>query len=194
MLMRVWSKLKNRIVVGITGASGVILGIKLLEFLKKTGIETHLIITEIAKKIIEHETDYSVKDVEKLADSVHDNKDLFAPIASGSFKIKGMVVIPCSMKTLAGVANGYSDNLLLRVADVCLKERRKIILVAREMPLSQIHIENMERVSRAGGIILPPVLTFYSKPKNINDMVNHVIGKVLDMLDIENDMYKRWGK
>lgn len=192
--MRVWSKLKNRIVVGITGASGVILGIKLLEFLKKTGIETHLIITEVAKKIIEHETDYSVKDVEKLADSVHDNKDLFAPIASGSFKIKGMVVIPCSMKTLAGVANGYSDNLLLRVADVCLKERRRMILVAREMPLSQIHVENMERVSRAGGIILPPVLTFYSKPKNINDMVNHVIGKVLDMLDIENDVYKRWGK
>ncbi len=192
--MRVWSKLKNRIVVGITGASGVILGIKLLEFLKKTGIETHLIITGIAKKIIEHETDYSVKDVEKLADSVHDNKDLFAPIASGSFKIKGMVVIPCSMKTLAGVANGYSDNLLLRVADVCLKERRRMILVAREMPLSQIHVENMERVSRAGGIILPPVLTFYSKPKNINDMVNHVIGKVLDMLDIENDVYKRWGK
>lgn len=192
--MRVWSKLKDRIVVGITGASGVILGIKLLEFLKKTGIETHLIITEVAKKIIEHETDYSVKDVEKLADSVHDNKDLFAPIASGSFKIKGMVVIPCSMKTLAGVANGYSDNLLLRVADVCLKERRRMILVAREMPLSQIHVENMERVSRAGGIILPPVLTFYSKPKNINDMVNHVIGKVLDMLDIENDVYKRWGK
>lgn len=192
--MRVWSKLKNRIVVGITGASGVILGIKLLEFLKKTGIETHLIITGIAKKIIEHETDYSVKDVEKLADSVYDNKDLFAPIASGSFKIKGMVVIPCSMKTLAGVANGYSDNLLLRVADVCLKERRRMILVAREMPLSQIHVENMERVSRAGGIILPPVLTFYSKPKNINDMVNHVIGKVLDMLDIENDVYKRWGK
>jgi len=186
--------LKNRIVVGITGASGVILGIKLLEFLKKMGIETHLIITEIAKKIIEHETDYSVKDVEKLADSVHDNKDLFATIASGSFKIKGMVVIPCSMKTLGGIANGYSENLLLRVADVCLKERRKVILVAREMPLSQIHIENMERVSRAGGIILPPVLTFYSKPKNINDMVNHVIGKVLDMLDIENDVYKRWGK
>ncbi|MCK4496552.1 MAG: UbiX family flavin prenyltransferase [Candidatus Aenigmarchaeota archaeon] len=192
--MRVWSKLKNRIVVGITGASGVILGIKLLKFLKKTGIETHLIITGVAKKIIEHETDYSVKDVEKLADSVYDNKDLFAPIASGSFKIKGMVVIPCSMKTLAGVANGYSDNLLLRVADVCLKERRRMILVAREMPLSQIHVENMERVSRAGGIILPPVLTFYSKPKNINDMVNHVIGKVLDMLDIENDVYKRWGK
>lgn len=183
---------KNRIVVGITGASGAILGIKLLEFLKKTDFETHLIITDIAKRIIEHETDHKVKDVEKLADCVYDNNDLFAPIASGSFKFSGMVIIPCSMKTLGGIASGYSDNLLLRVADVCLKERRKIILVTREMPLSQIHIENMEKVSRAGGIILPPVLSFYSKPKDINDMVNHVIGKVLDILDIENDVYKRW--
>lgn len=183
---------KNRIVVGMTGASGAVLGIKLLEFLKKTDFETHLIITDIAKKIIEHETDYKVEDVEKLADHVYNNSDFFASIASGSFKYSGMVIIPCSMKTLGGIASGYSDSLLLRVADVCLKERRKMVLVTREMPFSQIHIENMEKISRAGGIILPPVLSFYSKPKDINDMVNHVIGKTLDTLGIDNDVYKRW--
>jgi 4-hydroxy-3-polyprenylbenzoate decarboxylase len=183
---------KPRFVVGITGASGAILGIKILEFLKKNGFETHLIITDIAKKIIEHETDYNVGDVEKLADKVYNNSDFFASIASGSFRCDGMVVIPCSMKTLGGIASGYSDNLLLRTADVFLKERRKMILVAREMPLSHIHLENMEKVSRAGAVIFPPVMTFYSKPKDINDMVNHVIGKVLDALGIDNDVYKRW--
>lgn len=183
---------KNRIVVGMTGASGAVLGVKLLEFLKKTDFETHLIITDIAKKIIEHETDYKVEDVERLADHVYNNNDFFASIASGSFKYSGMVIIPCSMKTLGGIASGYSDSLLLRVADVCLKERRKMVLVTREMPLSQIHIENMEKISRAGGVILPPVLSFYSKPKDINDMVNHVIGKTLDTLGIDNDVYKRW--
>jgi 4-hydroxy-3-polyprenylbenzoate decarboxylase len=183
---------KSRIVIGITGASGAVLGIKLLEFLKKTDFETHLIVTDVARKIMEHETDYRLRDVEKFADHVYKNDDFFAPIASGSFKFSGMVIIPCSMKTLGGISNGYSDNLLLRVADVCLKERRKMVLVTREMPLSQVHIENMEKASRAGAIILPPVLTFYSKPKDINDMVNHVIGKTLDMLGIENDVYKRW--
>lgn len=182
----------NRIAVGMTGASGAILGIRLLEFLKKMDFETHLIITEIAKEMIEHETDYKTRDVERLVDHVYKNDDFFAPIASGSFRFDAMVIIPCSMKTLGGISSGYSDNLLLRVADVCLKERRKLILVTRETPLSQIHIENMEKVSRAGGIILPPVLSFYSRPKNINDIVNHVIGKVLDMLGIENDVYKRW--
>lgn len=182
----------ERVIVGISGSSGSMLGIRLLEVLKKMRIETHLIITETAKKLIEHETKYKVKDVEDLASKVYDNKDFFASIASGSFQTKGMVVIPCSMKTLGGIALGYSDNLLLRAADVCLKERRKLILVTRETPLSYIHIENMRKVSLAGGIILPPVLTMYSKPKTIEEMVDHIIGKVLDSLGIENKAYKRW--
>lgn len=182
----------ERIVVGVSGSSGSVLGIRFLELSKKLGLETHLIITETAKKLIEHETSYKVEDVENLASKVYDNADLFAPISSGSFQTKGMVVIPCSMKTLGGIASGYSDKLLLRAADVCLKERRKLILVTREAPLSLIHIDNMRKVTLAGGIILPPVITMYSKPKNIEEMVDHIMGKVLDSLGIENRIYKRW--
>ena len=184
--------MREELIVGISGSSGSILGVRFLEVLKKMRIETHLIITETAKKLIEHETKYKVKDVEKLASKVYDNNNLFASIASGSFQTKGMVVIPCSMKTLGGIASGYSDNLLLRSADVCLKERRKLVLVTRETPLSLIHIENMRKVTLAGGLILPPVLTMYSKPKKIEEMVDHIIGKVLDSLGIENKVYKRW--
>jgi 4-hydroxy-3-polyprenylbenzoate decarboxylase len=184
---------KERIIVGISGSSCVILGIRLLEVLKKLNIETHLIISETAKRLIEHETSYKVKEVEKLATKVYDNKDLFAEIASGSFKTNGMVIAPCSMKTLGGIANGYSDNLMLRTADVCLKERRKLVLVTRETPLNLIHIENMRKITLAGGIILPPVLTLYSKPKKIEDIIDHIIGKILDVMEIENEIYKRWG-
>lgn len=183
----------EKIIVGISGSSGSVLGIRFLEVLKKMGIESHLIISETAEKLIEHETKYKVSEVKKLASKVYDYKDLFAPIASGSFRTKGMVIIPCSMKTLAGIASGYSDNLMLRAADVCLKERRKLILVARETPLSLIHIENMRKVTLAGGIVLPPILTMYSKPKKIEEMVDHIIGKVLDSLGIENKIYRRWG-
>jgi 4-hydroxy-3-polyprenylbenzoate decarboxylase len=183
---------KERVIAGISGSSGSILGIRFLEVLKKLGIETHLLISDTAKKLIEHETEYKVGDVEKLASKVYGYDDLFAAIASGSFKTKGMVIIPCSMKTLAGIASGYSDNLMLRAADVCLKERRKLVLVTRETPLSLIHIENMRKVTLAGGVILPPILTMYSKPKSIDEMVNHIIGKVLDSLGIENKIYKRW--
>jgi len=184
--------MREKLIVGISGSSCSILGIRLLEVLKKMGIETHLIITETAKKLIEHETSYKVMDVEKLASKVYDNGDLFGSIASGSFRTKGMIIIPCSMKTLGGIASGYSDNLLLRAADVCLKERRKLVLVTRETPLSLIHIENMRRVSLAGAVVLPPVMTLYSKPKYIREMVDHVIGKVLDSLGLENKIYKRW--
>ncbi len=184
--------MRERIIVGISGSSGSILGIRLLEVLKSLGFKTHLIITETAKKIIEHETKHKVKDVERLAFKVYDNSNLFASIASGSFQTLGMVVIPCSTKTLGGIASGYSDNLLLRAADVCLKERRKLVLVTRETPLSYIHIENMRKVSLAGGVILPPVMTLYSKPKKIEEMVDHILGKVLDSLGIENKVYKRW--
>lgn len=182
----------KKLIIGISGSSGVLLGIKLLEFLWSADYETHLIITSTAEKIIEHETKYKVKEVKKLADKVHDNTDFFAPFASGSFETEGMVIIPCSMKTLAGIASGYSDNLLLRSADVCLKERRKLVLVTRETPLSLIHIENMAKVTRAGAVVLPPMLSFYSKPKKIDDMVNYILGKVLDVLEIENELYKRW--
>lgn len=181
--------MKN-IIVGISGASGSILGIRLLQALKGKA-ETHLIITETAQKILEHETVFKWKQVEKMASESYRNSDFFAPIASGSFQTSGMVVIPCSMKTLAGIASGFSDNLLLRAADVCLKERRKLILVARETPLSYIHINNMRKVSMAGAVVLPPVLSFYSKPKSIDDMVNHIVGKTLDMLGFEGE-YKRW--
>ena len=182
----------ERIIIGISGSSCPIIGIRLLEILKKMKVETHIVITEMAKKIIEHETSYKVKDVEKLASKVYKNDDLFGSIASGSFKTKGMVIAPCSMKTLGGIASGYSDNLLLRAADVCLKERRELVLVTRETPLSLIHIENMRKIILAGGVILPPVMTSYSEPKNIDDMVNHIVGKILDSLGIENKVYKRW--
>jgi 4-hydroxy-3-polyprenylbenzoate decarboxylase len=180
------------LVVGISGSSGALLGIKLLEFLWTINYEPYLIITSTAEKIIEEETKYEVEEVKKLASKVYDNSDLFAPTASGSFKTEGMVIIPCSMKTMAGIASGYSDNLLLRSADVCLKERRKLVLVPRETPLSLIHIENMARVTKAGAVVLPPVLSFYSKPKNIDDMVNYILGRVLDMMGIENKLYERW--
>ena len=182
------------LVVGISGSSGAILGIRLLEVLWSKSYETHLIITSTAARIIEHETKFKVKDVKKLATKVYDNSDFFAPSASGSFKTEGMVIIPCSMKTLAGVASGYSDNLLLRSADVCLKERRKLVLVTRETPLSLVHVENMANVARAGAVVLPPMLSFYTKPKKIEDMVNYILGKVLDVLGIENELYERWGK
>jgi len=184
--------MRERIIIGISGSSGSVLGVRLLELLKEMDFETHLIITKTAKKLIEHETSYKVKDVEALASKAYDNSDLFAPIASGSFRTKGMVIIPCSMKTLGGIASGYADSLLLRTADVCLKERQKLVLVTRETPLNLIHIENMRKVTLAGGVILPPVITMYSKPKSVKELVDHIVGKVLDSLGIENEVYKRW--
>jgi 4-hydroxy-3-polyprenylbenzoate decarboxylase len=180
------------LIVGISGSSGSILGIKLLEFLWSANYETHLIISSPAESIIPHETEYEVADVKKLAAKVYENQDFFAPIASGSFKTDGMVIIPCSMKTLAGVASGYSDNLMLRAADICLKERRKLILVTRETPLSLIHIKNMKKVTKTGAIVVPPMLSFYSKPKTVEDLINFNLGKVLDVLGIENKLYERW--
>lgn len=182
----------KRIIIGITGASGVILGIRLLESLNKNDWETHLIITKTAEKIIELETSYKIKEIEKLSTKLYNNEDFFASIASGSFKTNGMIIIPCSMKTLGGIASGFTNNLLLRCGDISLKERRKLVLVVRETPLNLIHIENMEKVTRAGGMFLPAVLTFYSNPKTIDDMIDHLVGKVLDTFDIENELYRRW--
>lgn len=180
------------ITVGISGASGVQYGIRLLEVLAEKGIKTHLILTEAAKQIIEIETDYLPVEVEKFATWSYSQKDFSAPIASGSYKTAGMVVAPCSMKTLGAVANGISDNLLTRAADVCLKEERKLILMTRETPLNLIHLENMLKAKQAGASILPACPGFYSRPKTLDDLIDTMVGRALDLLEIENDIYQRW--
>ena len=181
------------ITVGISGASGVQYGIRLLEILAEKGIKTHLILTDAAKLIMEIETDYKPSDVEKLATWSYSQKEFSAPIASGSYRIAGMIVAPCSMKTLGAVANGVSDTLLTRAADVCLKEERKLILMTRETPLNLIHLENMVRAKKAGASVLPACPGFYSRPETIDDLINIMVGRVLDLLGIENDVYYRWG-
>jgi polyprenyl P-hydroxybenzoate/phenylacrylic acid decarboxylase-like protein len=178
--------------VAITGASGSILGIKLLEELKELRIETELIISEKAEIIIKTETDYSITDIRSLATKNYEVNDLTAAPASGSYKIEKMVVIPCSMKTLAAIANGFSDNLISRAADVMIKEQRKLILVVRETPLSAIHLENMLKLAKLGVIIFPPMPSFYYKPQNIDEIVKHTIGRVLDQVGFEINI-KRWG-
>ncbi len=182
----------KRIIVGITGATGVIYGIRLLEVLAEFDAETHLILSEAAKKNILLETNYSAADIEKLAFAVHDVRDMAASISSGSFKTDGMVVAPCTVKTLSGIAHSYNDNLIARAADVVLKERRRLILVVRETPLHKGHLELMGKVADMGGIILPPVPAFYFRPKKIEDLIDHTVGKVLDLLDIDHSLFKRW--
>lgn len=183
-----------QIIVGMSGASGIIYGLRLLEVLKEIGVKTHLVLTEGCKKLINLESEYHIEDLELLASTVYKIDDMSAPIASGSFKTDGMVVIPCSMKTLAGIACGYSDNLLLRAADVTIKERRTLVLVVRESPLSPIHLENMLKLARIGVCIMPASPPFYGKPKTIQELVNAIVGKVLDIFKIEHKIYKRWGK
>ncbi len=182
-----------RIIVGISGATGSIYGIRLLEILKEKKIETHLIITSTTEKIILQETSYSIKEVKRLASTVYQNKDLDAPISSGSFKTDGMVVIPCSIKSLSGIAHSYNENLLTRAADVTLKERRKLVLVVRETPLHQGHIELMLHASRTGAILFPPMPAFYFQPKTIDDLINQTVGKVLDLFGVDHDLFERWG-
>lgn len=182
----------ERIIVALTGSTSIILGIRLLEVLERLGIERHVILSSAAKQVIVSETDYRVADVEALATHVYGFNDPTAALASGGMKTKGMVVIPCTMKTLAGIASGYADSLICRAAEVTLKERRRLVIVARETPFSTIDIENMLRVTRAGAIILPPVLPFYNRPKSLNEVINHLVGKVLDMFDVEHELYHRW--
>jgi len=181
-----------RCVVGVSGASGAIYGIRALQVMKKCGVETHLILTDAAQETIRLETDFSTGDVQELASEVHQVGDLTSKLASGSFPTDGMLVIPCSMKTLAGVASGYSDNLLLRAADVTIKERRRLVLVVRETPLSLIHLENMIRVARAGAVVLPAMPAFYHRPRTVDELVDQVVGKALDLLGVEHDLTRSW--
>jgi 4-hydroxy-3-polyprenylbenzoate decarboxylase len=182
-----------RLIVGISGATGSIYGIRLLEILKQKKIETHLIISSTSKEIISQETPHSVEAVKALASYVYENEDLGAPISSGSFLSEGMVIIPCSIKSLSGIANSFNENLLIRAADVTLKERRKLVLVVRETPLHLGHVELMLQASRMGAILLPPVPAFYFHPKTIDDLINHTVGKVLDLFGINHHLFNRWG-
>ena len=182
----------KKLVVGMSGASGAIYGIRLLEVLRSLDVASHLVITEPAREIIGLETDYSVPRVEGLATQVHSVRNLAAPIASGSFKTDGMVVIPCSIKTLSAVANSHSENLLVRAADVTLKERRTLVLVVRETPLHQGHLRLMQLASEAGAVIYPPVPAFYSKPQSLEEIVDHAVGRILDLFHIEHDLLTRW--
>jgi len=182
-----------RLIIGISGATGAIFGIRLLEFLSKSDVETHLIITEAGENTILMETDWKVEEVKSLAKVVHDIKDLGADISSGSFLSEGMVIIPCSIKSLSGIANSFNENLLIRAADVTLKERRKLVLVVRETPLHLGHIELMLQASRMGAILLPPVPAFYFYPKTIDDLISHTVGKVLDLFGINHHLFNRWG-
>ncbi|HHW14533.1 MAG TPA: UbiX family flavin prenyltransferase [Firmicutes bacterium] len=186
---------KKRLVVGMSGASGALLGIELLRALRREPEwETHLVISRGAEETINQETNYKLDEVLSLADRSYSVKDLGASIASGTFKTEGMVVVPCSMKTLAGIASGYSDNLLLRAADVTIKERRKLVLVARETPLSSIHLRNMLALSDLGVTIMPPVISYYNRPVNLEEQCRHFIGKILDAFGIDCPGFKRWGE
>jgi len=182
-----------KLIVAITGSTGVIYGVRLLEVLKEKNIQTHLILTEWAQKCIAMETDYKLDQVRSLATTVSDETNMAASVSSGTHKIDGMIVIPCSMKTLSSIANGYDETLVARAAGVTLKESRRLVLVTRETPLTAINLENMLKLARLGVVILPPVPGFYTKPKTIDDLISHTVGKCLDQFDIEHDLYKRWG-
>lgn len=182
-----------RLTVAITGSTGVIYGIRILEVLKRLDVGTHLIISEWGEKCILMETGHSVDYARSLATAVSDEKNMAASVSSGTHRVDGMVVAPCSMKTLSAIANGYDDTLVARAAGVTIKESRRLVLMVRETPLSAIHLENMLKLARLGVVILPPVTEFYTKPKSIDDMINHGVGKCLDQFGLEHDLYPRWG-
>ena len=181
-----------KLTIALTGASGVIYGKRLLEELNNKRVEIHLVISPAAKKIIKLELETSEKTLEKLATHVHEIDDWSSQIVSGSYKTDGMVIVPCSMKTLAGIASGFAENVILRAADVTLKEKRKLILVPRETPLNTIHIKNMLELAKQGAIIVPSMPAFYHKPRNIHDLVDFIVGRILDVLGIDHNLYKRW--
>ncbi|MBU4245948.1 MAG: UbiX family flavin prenyltransferase [Nanoarchaeota archaeon] len=184
-----------KIIVAITGASGATIGAKIVEALHDKKIETHVIVSEGAKVVLKHETNNSeevLNKIKKNASFFYTEKDLAAPIASGSFKTDGMIVAPCSMKTLAAIAHGYSDNLITRAADVCIKQKRKLVIVPRETPFSSIHLENMLKLSNQDVWIIPAVYGLFFKPKNADDIEYYIAGKVLEAFDIAHNLYKRW--
>jgi 4-hydroxy-3-polyprenylbenzoate decarboxylase len=181
-----------RVIVAVTGASGAIYAKRLLEVLQAKNIETHLTMSEAAERVVAQELELGREDLEKLATYAHSVDDLGAPISSGSFKTDGMIIVPCSMKTLAGISHGYTDNLVLRAADVVLKEKRKLVLVVRETPLSIIHLRNMLDLAKQGVTILPAMPGYYYKPKTVNALADYIVGKILDILQIEHDLFTRW--
>ena len=181
-----------RLIVGITGATGSIYGVRILERLRDAGVESHLVITKWGARTLLHETPYSKAQVESLATQSYNPADMGAAISSGSFKIDGMIVAPCSAKTLGAIANGYGDNLVHRAADVILKERRRLVLALREAPLSDIHLENMLKLSRMGAILMPPVPAFYTMPQSVDDIVDHTVARLLDLFGVEVKGAVRW--
>jgi 4-hydroxy-3-polyprenylbenzoate decarboxylase len=183
-----------RLVIGISGASGVVYGLRLLELLQPTVIETHLIMSRTAEQTLAYETDRKLKDVKALADHVHDSGDLAAAISSGSFQTMGMIVAPCSVKTLAEIATGVTTTLISRAADVTLKERRRLVLMVRETPLHAGHLKNMLAATEIGAIIAPPVPAMYARPQSLEEMVDHSLGRVLDLFGIDSGRVKRWSK
>ena len=183
---------KPRLIVGMSGASGAIYGVRLLQKLKGSGIETHLIMSRNAQVTLAHETDLKVADVEKLASVVHSNNDLGAACSSGSFRTLGMVVAPCSIKTMGEIATGATASLIARSADVALKERRRVVLMLRETPLHLGHIRSMASVTEAGAIVYPPVPAFYARPKSLDEMIDYTLGRVLDLFDIDLGLAGRW--
>ncbi|MEK6321461.1 MAG: UbiX family flavin prenyltransferase [Acidobacteriota bacterium] len=182
----------EKLIVGISGATGTIFGVRLLQMLQGSGIETHLVMSKWGSRTLLHETPYTVEEVQQMSGCYYPSGDQGAAISSGSFLTKGMVVAPCSVRTLAAIANGHGDNLLHRAADVILKERRKLVLVVREAPVNDIHLENMLKLSRMGVVIIPPVPAFYNHPQTIDDIVNHIVIRILDQFEIHLDTANRW--
>ena len=182
-----------RLVVGISGASGVIYGLRTLEILRSMKIETHVVLSQWGEKNIEIETDKTIEYVRSLSTALYRNDNLAAPISSGSFLHSGMIIVPCSMKTLASIANGYDETLISRAAGVTLKESRLLVVVPRETPLSRIHLQNMLKLAEAGAVILPAMPGFYYKPTSLQDMIDHLVGKIIDQFNIRNNLSRRWG-
>ncbi|HEY5900345.1 MAG TPA: UbiX family flavin prenyltransferase [Burkholderiales bacterium] len=182
----------KRIIVGITGATGAIFGLRTLQALKAAKVETHLVLSKWGLQTVEHETGKKLADLEELASVVHGTGNMAATISSGSFRTGGMIIAPCSMRTVGAIAHGYGENLVHRAADVILKERRRLVLVPRETPLSEIHLENLLKLARMGVCILPPMPAFYNKPTSLDDMVDHIVARVLDQFEIDAAFAKRW--